>query len=113
VIQLAGGWENKIHWQDGPVIAESPRIVWAFVITPVTVVTDDIKVGIRVIIRYTEGGRGESPQRSAVSINRLEEWNRAGEIMERNSSKKYGRTPIGMDRQLPQLDIPLLDGIPD
>ena len=51
--------------------ANTPPEVFAYAITPDTELKGEIKPGIRVLIRYTQKGKGDGAQKTAVSIDHV------------------------------------------
>ena len=76
VINLQPGMAETLYEQGGrggadyqAAPANAPPQVFAYAITPDTEVKGEIKPGTRVLIRYTQMGRGDSATKTAVSID--------------------------------------------
>ena len=71
MVSLQGGME-MIKTEGTDYIAAPPNApaqVFEYAITPDTEVKGEIKPGIRVLIRYTQIGKGDNAQKTAVSVD--------------------------------------------
>jgi hypothetical protein len=61
----------EVEGEYGDATPSAPPEVFAYAITPSTELKGEIKPGTRVLIRYTQMGKGDGAQKTAVTIDPL------------------------------------------